>query len=559
MKKWNIRYSPDKNESLDLPTITAALLHNRGIETKEAIEQFLHPHLADISLEKLGIKKNQITKALLCIENAQKENKTIIIYGDYDVDGVCASAILWETIYETYKKCVPYIPDRVEEGYGLSKAGIDNVLKKYPDTGLIITVDNGIAAHDAVTYAKEKGLIVLITDHHTKGEKNPDADAILHTTKVCGTGVAYALAREISSAKQDTASRDKGELSQDFNRHLELVALATIADCMPLQEENRTLVKFGMQALISTQRLGLDALLEEAKIEKATLDVYHIGFVIAPRLNAAGRLTSAMDSLRLICTVDSTRAKLLAKKLASTNSDRQTLTSDLFLHAKKSVLDGDLHKVLITSHDSYNQGVIGLIASKLTESYYRPSIVISVGTEGISKGSARSVKGVHIVELLKSVSDHLIQFGGHEMAAGFSIKTESIPLFSEAIQKHAEIHITDDHLIKIIDADMELPFSLVNHDLFMAIQQFSPFGQSNPEPTFVAKNVIVRDIRILGKEGKHIKFLLEQDGSFIDAIAFGFAEKFEGSIGDSIDILYTVTLNTWNGRSKVELRIRDLR
>jgi single-stranded-DNA-specific exonuclease len=555
MKRWEVLYSQDKNEKLDLQTITAILLHNRGLETKEAIEEFLHPHLSDISLEKLGITKTQISKALEILDIVKKQDKTIVIYGDYDVDGVCASAILWETIYERYKKCVPYIPDRVEEGYGLSKAGIDNLLQKHPDTGLIITVDNGIAAHDAVEYAKEKNLLVIVTDHHTKGEKKPPADAILHTTKVCGTGVSYALACEISKLESPISNKRK----TNTDRYLELVALATIADCMPLQNENRTLVKFGLKALADTQRLGLEALFEEAKIEKSAIEVYHIGFVIAPRLNAAGRLASAMDSLRLLCTVDSARAKVLAKKLASTNSDRQTLTTDLFLHAKTAVSSGELQKVLITSHDSYNQGIIGLIASRLTESYYRPSIVISVGNDGISKGSARSIKGIHIVELLKSVSDHLIQFGGHEMAAGFSIKTENISLFSEAIHAYATESISDDHLVKIMSADMELPFSQINHDLYTAIQQFAPFGQSNTEPTFVAKNVIVKDVRILGKEGKHIKLLLEQEGTFLEAIGFGFAEKFDGTVGDSIDIMYNITLNTWNGKSKVELRLKDVR
>ena len=550
MKRWDILYTPDTSEQLDLETITAALLHNRGLFNKEDIEKFLYPELSDISLEKLGISKSQIKRAVEHIKKIQKDDKTIVIYGDYDVDGVCATAILWETIYSTYKKCIPYIPDRVEEGYGLSKVGVDNILEKYPDTALIITVDNGIAAYEAVTYAKEKGLTVIVTDHHTKGAKNPDADAILHTTKVCGTGVSYALSRELVNAKMST--------SQDTHTHLELVALATIADCMPLKNENRVLVKFGLQALTTTQRLGLEALLEEAKVEKASVNVYHVGFVIAPRLNAAGRLASAMDSLRLLCTVDSVRARMLAKKLSSTNSERQSLTSDLFLHAKNTVLGSELKKVLVVSDSTYNQGVIGLIASKLTEAYYRPSFVISVGENGVSKGSARSVKGVHIVKLLQSVSGHLIQFGGHEMAAGFSIQTEKISEFSKALVTQADTLIADDNLVKVISADLKLPFSVINYDLYTAIQSFAPFGQDNREPTFVTKNVIIKDIRIMGKEGTHIKFLLEHDGSFLEAIAFGFAKNFTGKVGDTVAVLYTVSLDTWNGKSKIVLRIKDI-
>lgn len=553
MKRWDVLYSPvEKSLTVpqDIQTIVAILLQNRGLETKEVIEQFLHPQLSDITLEKLGVDPDVVKRAITLIKSTQKKEKTIVIYGDYDVDGVCATAILWETLYQSYKKSIPYIPDRVEEGYGLSKVGIDNILKKYPDTELIITVDNGITAVDAVKYAKEKGISVVITDHHMGAETVPDANVVIHTTKVCGAGVAYAFSKALKT--KDV------KLTKDSDAHLELVALATVADCMPLQKENRVLVKYGLQALMKTDRLGLLEIYESAKIDKNKLDVYHIGFVIAPRLNAAGRLASAMDSLRLLCTVDSMRAKMLSTKLNGTNSDRQTLTTDLFNHAKTNYVNGEIKKVLVAADREYNQGVIGLIASKLTEQFYRPSIVISVGENGVSKGSARSVKGVNIVTLLRSVSDHLVQVGGHEMAAGFTIKTENIEKFTNAIHVLSESHITEDHLTRVISADLELPISQVNHDLYIAIQQFAPFGQSNPEPTFVARGVTIKDIRVLGKEGKHLKFLLEDNGAFIEAIAFGFGANFEGNVGDTIDILYTVSLDTWNGRSKLVLRVKDI-
>lgn len=559
MKRWDVLYSPDQNKksssTFDSQTILAILLQNRGIDTKEKIEKFLHPELSEITLENLAISSKTVTDAVSLIEAVKQKEQTVIIYGDYDVDGVCATAILWETLYETYKKSVPYIPDRVDEGYGLSIKGIDNLLQKFPDTGLIITVDNGITAIEAVKYARDKNISVLVTDHHMGGEKVPDADVIIHTTKVCGAGVAYALSREISSRQ---ISNDKNKRFNN-DKHIELATLATVADCMPLRDENRTIVKYGLQALMKTERVGLLELFEEAKIDKSKIDVYHIGFVIGPRINAAGRLASAMDSLRLICTVDNMRAKLLAKKLGGTNGDRQTLTADLFIHAKQNHVNGTLRKVVIAADASYNQGVIGLIASKLTESFYRPSIVISIGSDGISKGSARSVTGVNIVQLLRSVSDHLVQVGGHEMAAGFTIKTENIPVFSEALHEISDTRITDDHLTRVVTADLELPITEVNHDLYTALQGFAPFGQSNPEPTFVARNVLIKDIRVLGKEGKHLKFLLEDNGSFMEAIAFGFGTNFDGKVGDTIDILYTISLDTWNGRSKLVLRVKDLR
>ncbi len=550
MKQWDILYSPqeesDKNKALDFQTITAILLQNRKIETKEAIEKFLYPVLENIELDKLGVEKSEVKKAKEIISDVKKQDKTIVVYGDYDVDGVCAAAILWETLYSKYKKSVPYIPHRVDEGYGLSIVGIDNILEKYPDTGLIITVDNGISAIEAITYAKEKGITVIVTDHHTKGDKLPDAAVIIHTPAVCGAGVAYAFSKAISGKKIDD------------EKHLELVALATVADCMPLRDENRVLVKYGLQALRKTERLGLLELFTDAKIDLQSLDVYHVGFMIAPRLNATGRLDSAMDSLRLLCTMDRIRAKMLAKKLSGTNEDRRLITTDLVNHAKSLYTNGDIKKILIAADQSYNQGVIGLIASKLTESYYRPSIVISIGDNGLSKGSARSIQGVDIVTLLRSVSDHLVHVGGHEMAAGFTIETDKIDMFSKALMDTCEQKITDSLLQRTIRADMEMDFSFISYDLYKLIQKFSPFGISNPEPTFITKQVVIKDIRILGKEGKHLKFLLEHDGNFLEALAFGFGTNFDGKVGDTIDILYSISLNTWNGRSKVELRIKDI-
>lgn len=548
MKKWNILYSPSESDKhkLDYQTLTAILLQNRNIESKEDIEKFLYPSFEDVDLKKLNVDESQVDKAKKIIAKTQKKEKTIIIYGDYDVDGICASAILWETLYSSYKKTIPYIPNRVDEGYGLSIEGINNVLKKYPDTGLIITVDNGIAAIEAVEYAKSKGLSVIITDHHTKSDEVPNADAIIHTDQLCGAGVAYAFSKVISGKKINS------------EKHLELVAMATIADCMPLLDHNRTLVKYGLEALSTTERIGLLELYSEAKVDRNSIDVYHVGFMIAPRLNASGRLASAMDSLRLLCTRDNIKAKFLARKLSGTNEDRRSMTSEQLDHAKKVFANGTINKVLVVADEIYNQGVIGLIASKLTDSYYRPSIVISVGENGISKGSARSIKGINIVTLLRSVSEHLVHVGGHEMAAGFTLPTEKIESFKKEILKVADQQLTDDQFQRFVNADLELPLKYVNYELYKIVKNFSPFGISNPEPAFVTKNVVLKDIKPLGRDGKHLKFLLEQDGDFIEAIAFGFANQFNGNVGDSVDVLYTVSLDTWNGRSKVVVRVKDI-
>ena len=294
MKKWQVE-SEIKNGD-----IISVLLKNRGITTKKEIEDFLHPKLINVTTESVKINGAQLKKALTRIKKAIKENQKIIVFGDYDVDGICASAILWETLNSLHANALPYIPSRFDEGYGLSKEGIDNLLK----TGgidLIITVDNGIVANDAVDYANKNGIDVIITDHHVPTEKLPKALAIVHTTLLCGTGVAYLLSQSLKTGNE--------------NSHLELVVLATIADLVPLTGANRILVYFGLQKLKETKRPGLLALMNKAGIKKEEMDTYKIGHMIAPRLNAMGRLASAMDSLRLICTNNKQKAEDLAETL----------------------------------------------------------------------------------------------------------------------------------------------------------------------------------------------------------------------------------------------------
>ncbi len=547
MKHWDVIYKTEKNTLFSPTDIQNILLENRGFSSQKEKDIFLHPILENLELTKLGVAKVDIDQAKKLVTKNIDDKKTIVIYGDYDVDGVCATAIVWETLYPKYKKTIPYIPSRIEEGYGLSRKGIDNILSLYPDIGLIITVDNGIAAHDAIAYAKEKDIAVIVTDHHTKGETMPLADVIIHSTKVCGAGIAYTFAKAIF------------DITEDSDKHLELVALATVADCMPLIDENRVAVTFGLKALAKTQRPGLLELYTDAKIDKDTLDVYHIGFVISPRINATGRLESAMDSLRLLCTVDLVRAKVLSKKLADSNRTRQEITTESVNHAMQLSDSDALNRIIVVAHDTYNPGIIGLIASKLTEKYHRPSIVIAKGTDGTSKGSARSIKGIHIVDLLRTVAEHLVQVGGHEMAAGFTIETDKIDVFTQLLTEHANVSIRDDQLQKVYKADIELSFQEITFNVYKKILPLAPFGIANPEPLFVTKGVEIREIKSLGKEGKHLKLLLAHDDIFFEALAFGWGESFDKKIGDGIDILYSITLNTWNGKSKVELKIKDLR
>lgn len=543
MKKWQVENNIKIKNSQDLIKI---ILANRGINKKNDIENFLNPKLSQITISSLKLNSTQLNKALSRIDKAIKEKQKIVIYGDYDVDGICASAILWETLNSLKANVMPFIPSRFEEGYGLSKEGIDT-LSKSGKVDLIITVDNGIVANDAVIYAKKKGIDVIITDHHVPSKKLPSALAIVHTVLLCGTGVAYVFAKQILKQK-----------IEEYDNHLELVALATIADLVPLIGANRIFVYFGLLSLRKTKRIGMNALINKSGIEKEEIGVYEIGHIFAPRLNAMGRLGSAMDSLRLICTTDKKRADNLASLLSKTNFDRQQITIDALTHAKNKVEKKPLKNLIFIADESYQQGIVGLVAGRLVEEYYFPSIVISKG-EKYSKASARSVKGFNIIEFLRTASDLLVDVGGHPMAAGFTVETDKIELLEKRLYKEAAKLLKKEQLQRKLRIDAILPEYLINLDTYSLIYKLSPFGMANPEPTFLTQNLIIEEIRIIGNNSQHLKFKLRKDNLLLEAIAFGTAQKNELRIEEKVDAVYSMSLNQWKGNKKIELKLKDIR
>lgn len=546
MKRWKVLHQGEGTSLKGKEDVIEVLLKNRNIK-KEEYEDFITPHIENVTIEAVGIDNEAVKKTLKLIKKAVSNEKDIVIYGDYDVDGICGTAILWETIYAFYKQVHPYIPHRVDEGYGLSIKGIENMESTIQNIGLIITVDNGIVANKPVEFAKSKKIDIVITDHHTKGAVLPSADAVVHTTELCGTGVAYLLSQEIA---------------RFFNtfipsNHLELVALATVADLVPLNKHNRTLLKAGLESLHKTKRPGLLALFREAKIEKEKIDTYHIGHMIAPRLNASGRITHAFDSLRLICTTDAGRANKLAGILNEVNKERQQLTFDSAEHAKLQVSQLDSEESLLFVHDeTYDQGVVGLIASKLVEEFYKPSIAVSVG-EKISKGSARSISGVNIIELIRSVPEFLAEAGGHPMAAGFSVETEKLQGFKKALEKKAKELIDTTLFNRELKIDLELPFDFINPDVYLEIQKLAPFGMGNPSPVFMTKGVTLLSMNKVGKDGTHLQMAVEKDGNVFKAIQFKSGDTTHLKQGQLINIAYTLELNEWNGNKKLELRVKD--
>ena len=537
-KTWSLYPKVDED-------LKAQLLANRGLVDQASQEKFLHPHL-NLLTDPYQLFAD-LPKVVKRIKKAIATKELIYIYGDFDVDGITASAILWETLDCLGAKVLPYIPERHSEGYGLHKEALAKLAKQ--GAGLVISVDCGITALEQADFARELKLDLIITDHHQPQERLPKAFAILHNTALAGSGVAFKLATALLGEfkKED----------EQFFRNLELATLGTVADMVPLVGENRIIVKNGLLALAKSPRLGLRALYDEAGIGQR-LGTFEIGYMISPRLNAMGRMESALDSLRLLLTRKKERAEELANKLGETNRSRQDLTKKAFEDAKNQVEREYLgSKLFVVSSPEYEQGVVGLVAGRLVESFYRPTAVIAEGTP-LSKGSARSISQFNITEAIHTHADLLRSHGGHPMAAGFSIEKENIPAFRRRLVKTAEEIISEAELRPTLKIDAEISVEQINRDLFNTAREFEPFGIGNPEPNFLLKNIEVVETKIVGRESRHRKFVLRAEGRSLNAIGFGLAEA-EVKKGDSADIVFNLTENDWNGSSDLELRIRDIR
>jgi single-stranded-DNA-specific exonuclease len=385
-----------------------------------------------------------------------------------------------------------------------------------------------------------------VTDHHTTDGKKTKALAVIHTTKICGSAVSWFFAREINKSHKD-----------GFLQNLELAAIGTVADQMPLLEINRSIVKFGIKSLRTTKRLGLKNIYESAAIEVDKIGVYEIGFVIAPRINAMGRLGDGMDSLRLLCTTNLARAKDLGQLMHKTNLKRQKIVEEAVIHAQSLAQVSSSKGVLLLVHESYHEGIIGLAASRLVEVYSRPAIVVSRGAK-ISKGSARSMKGINITDVLRKLDKLMINLGGHEMAAGFSIENKNLEKFGQELERLTSKLITPDLLSKKLAIDMLLGFDQVDWDLVKKLEEFEPSGIANSKPLFATKKVKVVDKKLIGTSKDHIKLKLEQKNRTIDAIAFKMGDLFE-QISEFIDLAYNVEINTWNGVESLQLKARDIK
>jgi len=537
--------------------ILSLLLTNREIKEEDI---FFHPpHPLTFSLASFGFKK-QIAHMLKLLENIRLNKEAIVVYTDYDADGITGGTIMWETLYLLGFSVMPYVPHRKKEGYGFSTIGIDAVNKLHHPK-LIISVDHGISGAKQISYAKKLGISVIVTDHHLKPKEEPkDAETIFHIPALSGSGVAYFVAKEIF--KHFSTTNDQRLTTYFQSDYLALATIGTIADLVPLTDTSRSIVYHGLKTFQTLKRPGLIHILQEAKIENRQITPYEIGYVIAPRINAVGRLEHAIDALRLLCTNDPHKASALAQHMGQTNKDRQDLVKTSLSEALEMVekiikKQKKIPVFIILINKNWHEGIIGLIAGKITEKYYRPTLVLTK-SNGFWKGSARSINALHITDFLRTFEKNIISVGGHKQAAGLSVSDKKLETLVQDIEKSISKYIKNKDLEKTISVDLEIPLEKASLKLAKELELLEPFGMGNPQPLFLSDAQIIT-ITPLGKKGDHLKLIVKNpiQSSFpLECVNFSPPqESFSLKRGDIVQIVFSLEVNRWNGREKVQGRI----
>jgi len=584
-KLWALREGllADKGEgsltaaALGVTDTFGRLLSTRGYKTAEAAAAFLR--VEDGVLHDPFLL-NDMDKAVSVMEQAIADNKGIMIYGDYDVDGVTSVSILHLYLNSRGARVSYYIPDRLGEGYGMSRAAIEKMAED--GVGLIITVDTGITADAEISAAKELGMQVIVTDHHECRATFPPADAVVNPRRpdcdypfksLAGVGVVFKL---ICAAEMSRQNNKQAALSRVCNEYADLVALGTVADVMPLVDENRLIVKYGLALMQKGGRMAISALVAasmrrpDGKSSRAPrISSTFIGYTLAPRINAAGRITNASVAAELFLTDSRARADELADELCETNRFRQAEENKIASAAYEKIErehDFDNDPVIVLDDDGWHHGVIGIVASRITEKYGLPSILVSY--EGrdraeppmdidMGKGSGRSVKGLNLVDALVHCSDLLEKYGGHELAAGLTVKRGNLDAFRERINAYAREHLDEDAFKIKVDVDCELQMKDLNIGLAKEIQYLEPYGTGNATPVFVMRDVTVKKVTYT-KGGDHSRLYLEKDGINVNAMYFGIGEGMLGfESGDVIDLLFNVDINDYKNVQSVQMIVRD--
>ena len=559
-KRWQIaplRTSRADESLAAFPPIIRQLLYNRGYATEAAAASFLK---AEVGFDVDPFQMTGMRAAVQRIREAIERKEKITIYGDYDVDGVTATALLVQALRSLGGGVEPYIPNRFDEGYGLNPEALTAL--KESGVGLVISVDCGIRSPAEAEHARAIGLDMIISDHHQPAEGDlPSAVAVINPKQagdaypdkdLAGVGVAYKIAEALRQEFGDSAG---GFRLEDL---LDLVALGTVADLAPLVGENRSLVRRGLDKIRQTKRQGLFSLAAVSDLTLAKTTATSIGFILGPRLNAAGRLESALAAYELLTTTEVKHAGELAQQLNVQNRQRQELTRKIQQEAEVIALADDPDPVLLFAvHPEFNPGVVGLAAARLVETHYRPALVGQVSEE-TTRCSCRSIPEFHITQALDQCKDLLVRHGGHAAAAGFTVRNENLPALKERLRSIAREQFRDLELRQTINADVEVSLTELRPELLKALDQFQPTGYGNPEAVFVSRNVRVTSSRTVGMDGKHLK-LVVSDGRFTyDAIGFRLGDLLP-RLPPLVDLIYTFEANEYNGRISMQLNLKDLK
>lgn len=588
-KRWNIAPADPAAEELSgrlkISPLVAQILLNRGLHEPQECQDFLRPSLKCLH-DPYAIPGLQ--KAAERIAQAIRDKQKIIIYGDYDVDGITAASILWHAIQVLGSSAEVYIPHRIDEGYGLNAEAI----KQLCDAGaqLIVSVDCGVTAIEQAKVARERGGDLIVTDHHewregsaVRGQGSeevscgnpdlPDCYAVVHprlpgagaaypNPHLCGAGVAFKLAWGVGMAMSGA-----NRVSESFRAFLleatALAALGTIADVVPLVGENRVLAYYGLSGLKASKLVGIRALIQSANLTGQKLDSFHVGFLLAPRLNACGRMGHARLAVEMLTTSDAAKAMEIANYLEQQNRARQTIERKILDGAIAQVIAGGWDKdgrcAIVLGDESWHPGVIGIVASRLVDRYHRPAIMVALNN-GHGQGSGRSIAGFHLAQALHACAEHLETYGGHEMAAGLKVQTAKFEDFRRSFCEHASRFVSPEMLVPELTLDGLAQIRQMSPALVQDLQRLGPFGHGNRRPTLCFRDVeISAPPRRVGKTGDHLQLHIRQDGQFIKCIAFGYGELFDHlKVGTRIDLAVEPTLNEYNGSTSVELEVKDI-
>lgn len=565
-KIWNFRNKKlepsrveDISEKYRIPRVISTILLNRGIENED-VPSFMKKSMSNVINPNLML---DMDKAVKRICEAVKNNEKIAVYGDYDVDGITATALLYEFLTSIGADAQYYIPDRKGEGYGINIMAVNKLFKQ--GVKLMITVDCGITAIGEVEFAKLQGMDVIITDHHTCKERVPAAAAAILNPKredceypfkhLAGAGVAFKLILAL-------AVENKMNTNEIFSKYVDLAALGTIADVVPLTGENRIIVDKGLRVMQNPARPGIRAIMELSGAFEKKITSSVIAFSVAPRLNAAGRLGTATTAVELLLTKDAAKAREIALVLDNENKERQLTEKHIFDEALEMIAadpNFEKKKVIVLAKEDWHQGVIGIVASRLCDIYYKPCILIS-HSNGVGKGSGRSIRSFNLFDALTHCEKYLTDFGGHSVAAGLNINMNDLDSFIKEINKYAEETLTEQDMIPTVDIDCSLPERSLTVESAKTLSHLEPFGMGNEKPVFALSHAQVMNFAAVGTDNKHLRLRISKNNVQINCIGFGMGNlASELSVGSHIDLAFQIDINAYQGNETVQLVLKDLK